>query len=1805
MLFVAVVALLLFVSTTAAATAAAERRSVVTLIEQSAPHAGPLEDALRRQQQQQDVLFPGRRKQGHHRARVVKAYGRRLVLAHSYEDDDGEEEEERTHAFVRLHLRGRIAQIEPDAPIVGLSSNSAEAGVSVDNVTAATADILTPHGLEWYYDTDEAYGTGAAALWPAYAPVGAREVVAVVDSGLAVAAGPLFPQGLAAGGYDFVSSSALSGDGDGRDPDPTDPGDQACGRSGWHGTKMAAAIAGQFAGQHAIAPNTSLQILRVLGACSTGYASDAADAIVWASGGVIDGLGTSSSAAAVVSLSFVGRGACPSYLQSAIAQAVGRGVLVVAAAGNDAADAAGYFPANCVGAVRVGASTRAGDLAAYSNYDVDLLAPGGDADAALLTVTVDAATGALVPAVSAGTSFAAAFAAGAAVMLRALGPQGGGLFLRTHVAAFAPASRCVLLQAGGLEETTLCGDGLLRLGNASSVGSNEADATDSVTTSAFSFFDAPPEVTTAALLGEAGVHGVATCTAGTYLTSANAPACVNCGTGTYSTGVGGILACSACANGTYALAGSSACAACVANSTQPVAGGGYCVASPGYAFAPSGTRFPSSGMGAATATIGGEAFVASASSYITAGSPEPAWGAFNYILQTNLGNAPQDWTSSSSAAYTTAVAGGLKGYTGTGYATVIDGTTYYGEWLQLQVGAPRQLAQHSLQAALYNGARAPSMFVVGGSTDGTAWTLLDNQTTLTPWTANSIQTFLTPRLLGNRSFFTYFRLVVLATGSTGDGYVSIEEWMLYNGTVAACGAGLFAASSGASACAQCAGGTYASQAAASACSACANGTFSPWAAASVCGACAGNTSSGAGASACSANAGYYDLGASLMAYYPFLASNPLADTTGRAGSLFGAAGGYQLPTSNTATVPYAGGASLGFVSASLQTAAIPNITLPDPYSVCFYLYLSTVPGAGQPGPTAFQFSVAAANSDWSVFYDNGYGDAYYRFREATGGVFVGDVSLPANSALATTWAHYCMTWSGQRASIWTNGQPTVVSGTPTGGTLQNRALKLYTNNLLGASNVIGGSPNNWLNGYLDEFMIFNRSLSNAEAQAVYALQSAVGSPTIPIVCAAGTYAASNSSVCTACAAGAYASQAAASACSACAAGTYATGVGSNASLLCVACAAGAYSSGAGMSNASACQNCSAGSFTNSSGASACALCAAGTYATASSGSSACAACPNNTWSSAGYTACYNNTYPIFALVGQNAGAGYVRSINLGTGAVTTLTTALINGESAISPDGSYALLCDGPNNVVRKVVFASGNTAAIVAGISGTAGWLDNAVGTSAKFSFPYGIAISPDGTYALIADLNNNAIRRMDLTAASSFAVTTLAGTCSGSGCTAGAANGPALSSTFTGPYNVDIHPSGNYSFVADRGNNLIRRIDLSLPSAVVSTVGASSSYNAPSSVRISSDGASVLIADRYNSALKVMSIATQAVTTAYTFSSNVLDAAWLGLGDGIVMVDFSGNKVDLVSYPGGALSLLAGSGTAATTDGTGAAAAFAAPITLSVWRCMLPGMGVDASDYVCQRCSAGKYANGYGLCAACPTGLSSVLGSTACGLCAAGGYALAASAGCSLCAAGSFASAASTASACTACAAGVYATGAGATACVANPPVISYYLLPANITAAPSQFYCGGSGSVQTVCGTGGCTSGCQDVTKSADNDTTTQYNGATGSQNTNYLITYCFNAPVLPQTYYAYTATQGDVNHDRGTWAAASSVSGAVQTFTVTRGVQPHVMQFSPLVTTPAACWSMQTETQQYQLYVTEAYWSAVFCPPGFYLFANLSG
>ncbi len=227
-------------------------------------------------------------------------------------------------------------------------------------------------------------------------------VVAVLDSGRTH-----HPELNAAwlGGYDFVSASpdgslTVTNDGDGRDADPSDPGnacpDGAAGPtpSNWHGTAVAGIIAAMADNQQGIAgaaPLARIVPVRVLGRCG-GRLSDTLDAMQWAAGLSVPGVPDNPNPARVINLSLAADGGEPctsdtsSLVQDVVDRVLASNVLVVAAAGNDGAltsypqdTGAIGLPGNCRGVLTVAAHTRSGDLAGYSSFGarVGLTAPGG------------------------------------------------------------------------------------------------------------------------------------------------------------------------------------------------------------------------------------------------------------------------------------------------------------------------------------------------------------------------------------------------------------------------------------------------------------------------------------------------------------------------------------------------------------------------------------------------------------------------------------------------------------------------------------------------------------------------------------------------------------------------------------------------------------------------------------------------------------------------------------------------------------------------------------------------------------------------------------------------------------------------------------------------------------------------------------------------------------------------------------------------------------------------------------------------------------------------------------------------------------------------------------------------------------------------------------------------------------------------------------------------------------------------------------------------------------------------------------
>lgn len=334
----------------------------------------------------------------------------------------------------------------------------------------------------------EARLRGVPGVQPAWAhgAGSASVVVAVLDTGLTTH--PDLDTSRLLPGFDFVSDwdgatgRGYANDGNGRDDDPTDPGDwvSAADRSGdaaryadcslqdssWHGTHVAGMIMATSDNATGVAGiDWAARVLpvRVAGKCGASV-RDIVDGMRWAAGlsvcqryadtqdpsaGCAQWAPDNPTPARVVNISFGGSAACNDEYQSAVDELWARGVVVVAAGGNE--HAAPTRPASCNHVVGVAALNRDGFKASYSNFGAALhiATVGGDdeqgrwgallADSGLLTLhnlgTTHAGAGSYAH--HYGTSYAAPVVAGTMTLMLAANPSLTAAELRAGLAASA------------------------------------------------------------------------------------------------------------------------------------------------------------------------------------------------------------------------------------------------------------------------------------------------------------------------------------------------------------------------------------------------------------------------------------------------------------------------------------------------------------------------------------------------------------------------------------------------------------------------------------------------------------------------------------------------------------------------------------------------------------------------------------------------------------------------------------------------------------------------------------------------------------------------------------------------------------------------------------------------------------------------------------------------------------------------------------------------------------------------------------------------------------------------------------------------------------------------------------------------------------------------------------------------------------------------------------------------------------------------------------------------------------------------
>jgi len=284
----------------------------------------------------------------------------------------------------------------------GRTGGPAERGVAAIAPGLEQGVVSTPYGgaYEWQY-----YATGADRVPESVRAAAARITVAVLDTGVDLSAPDLTDK--VVGTYDVRTGRRAAGDGDG------------------HGTFVASLVAGTVddgVGVSGFGGDARLLVIKV----SDGGDVSAVDVAAGIGYAVAHG-------AQIVNLSFAGSTPSP-VEQRAVEYAASHGVLVVAAAGNDAlAGDPTEYPAAALSdglGLSVGASDFAGHRAAFSETGpfVSLAAPGAcvfgavaaSAPTAHFPRTPLAGPGSY--GYASGTSFAAAEVSGAAALVWAADP---------------------------------------------------------------------------------------------------------------------------------------------------------------------------------------------------------------------------------------------------------------------------------------------------------------------------------------------------------------------------------------------------------------------------------------------------------------------------------------------------------------------------------------------------------------------------------------------------------------------------------------------------------------------------------------------------------------------------------------------------------------------------------------------------------------------------------------------------------------------------------------------------------------------------------------------------------------------------------------------------------------------------------------------------------------------------------------------------------------------------------------------------------------------------------------------------------------------------------------------------------------------------------------------------------------------------------------------------------------------------------------------------------------------------------------
>lgn len=282
------------------------------------------------------------------------------------------------------------------------------------------------------------------------------------------------------------------------------------------------------------------------------------------------------------------------------------------------------------------------------------------------------------------------------------------------------------------------------------------------------------------------------------------------------------------------------------------------------------------------------------------------------------------------------------------------------------------------------------------------------------------------------------------------------------------------------------------------------------------------------------------------------------------------------------------------------------------------------------------------------------------------------------------------------------------------------------------------------------------------------------------------------------------------------------------------------------------------------------------------------------------------------LTAQTVGISTVAGQALTAGSTdnATGTLARFSNPAGLAADATTIYVADSANNAIRKVTIASGAVATLATGFNG-----------------PIGVAVDNAGN-VFVADTSNHVIKKV-----TPGGVVTVQAGASG---TIGSTNDTMANSRFFNPQGIAVNGAGTFIYVADSGNNLVRRIDVAAAAGAGAVTTIATGFK-PYGLALNAAGTMLYVTDYNGHTIRSITLgANTLATVAGTIgTSGSTDSPALFKNPAGVAVDSAGDlyvadtgNQTIRKIVGATVTTIAGSaGLLGNSDGVGSSARFQGP--------------------------------------------------------------------------------------------------------------------------------------------------------------------------------------------------------------------------------------------------------------------------------------